>query len=269
MLGTDSDAYPGISVLEMMVEAKNYNHYLASLIDVYLQPNFRVLDFGAGTGTFALPLLRRGVEVTCVETDATLGTRLRDAGATVVVGLDDIADESMDLIYTLNVLEHISDDAATVRALSTKLKSGGTLLVYVPAFEILYSRFDAEIGHLRRYRRGALTKTIAAAGFQITESRYADSVGFLTALLFRVFGHSGSVSRGAVKFYDMAVYPLSIVVDKLLRGCIGKNVIVVATKNVGAPMLLRRNDDAMENAFKTGPRHLNIARRIAALLGFS
>src|SRR5262252_67833 len=154
MLGTDSDEYPGISVLEVMVEAKNYNHYLASLIDIHLQLNFRVLDFGAGAGTFALPLLRRGVELTCVETDATLGARLRDAGATVVVGLDDIPDESMDLIYTLNVLEHISDDAAAVRALSTKLKSGGTLLVYVPAFEILYSLFDAEIGHLRRYRRG-------------------------------------------------------------------------------------------------------------------
>jgi hypothetical protein len=29
-----------------MVEANNYNHYLASLIDIDLQLHFRVLDFG-------------------------------------------------------------------------------------------------------------------------------------------------------------------------------------------------------------------------------
>ena len=113
MLSTDLKAYPGASVLEVMVEAKNYNRYLASLIGIHLQPYFRVLNFGAGAGTFALPLLRRGIDAVCVEPDAVLGARLRDAGAAVAVGLDDIADESVDLIYTLNVLEHIPDDAAT------------------------------------------------------------------------------------------------------------------------------------------------------------
>jgi SAM-dependent methyltransferase len=230
MLSVDLKAYPGTSVLEVLVEAKNYNRYLSSLIDIHLKPHFRVLDFGAGSGTFTLPLLRRGIDVVCVEPDPMLGARLRDDGATVAVGLDDIADESVDLIYTLNVLEHISDDAAAVRALSTKLKAGGTLLVYVPAFEILYSSFDAKIGHLRRYRRGTLAKLITTAGLQVTEARYADSAGFLAALLFRALGHGGSISRRAVKFYDQTIFPLSRVADKLLSHCIGKNVIVVARK---------------------------------------
>jgi SAM-dependent methyltransferase len=230
MLSTDLKTYSGASVLEVMTEAKNYNRYLGSLIDIHLHAHFRVLDFGAGAGTFALPLLRRGVDVICVEPDALLGARLRDAGATVAVGLDEIADDSVDFIFTLNVLEHISDDTAAVRALCMKLRAGGTLLVYVPAFEILYSSFDAKIGHLRRYRRDNLAKLIAAAGLQVTESRYADSAGFLAALLFRALGHGGSISRGAVKFYDRAIFPLSCFADKLLSHRIGKNVIVVAKK---------------------------------------
>ena len=227
---TDLGVYSGASVLEVMKEATNYNNYLASLIDVHIRPHFRVLDFGAGAGTFALPLLRRAVEVVCVEPDAALRACLEGAGATVAVELDDIADESVDFIYTLNVLEHISDDATAIRALATKLKSGGTLLVYVPAFEILYSSFDSKIGHLRRYRRGTLAELITATGLHVINSRYADSMGFLAALLFRALGHDGSISRGAVKIYDLAVFPISRIADKLLSHCIGKNVVVIAKK---------------------------------------
>ena len=44
MISAGLKAYPGTSVLEVMVEANNYNHYLASLIDIDLQLHFRVLD---------------------------------------------------------------------------------------------------------------------------------------------------------------------------------------------------------------------------------
>src|SRR5271170_7644848 len=124
--------YSGTEVLEVMKEAKKYNNYLASQIARHLQPKFKVLDFGSGAGTFTLPLLQNSVDVVCVEPDTALAARLREAGANVVVGLDDVADHSIDLIYTLNVLEHIADDIGTIRALSTKLTPGGTLIVYVP-----------------------------------------------------------------------------------------------------------------------------------------
>src|SRR5215469_12165583 len=149
MTPVDTMSYPGTSVLEVMTEAKRYNDYLSLLIDRHVWPGARVLDFGAGTGTFTIPLLRRGVEVVCVEPDDMLLAQLEDAGATVVK-LEDIADQSLDLIYTLNVLEHISDDTGTVHSLAAKLKPGGVLFIYVPAFRILYSSFDARIGHLRR-----------------------------------------------------------------------------------------------------------------------
>src|SRR6266436_2343637 len=77
-------AYSGTDVLEVMTEARNYNRYLTALIDAQLRPGIKVLDFGAGAGTFAVPLVRRGVDLVCVEPDAALGARLRNAGAKVI-----------------------------------------------------------------------------------------------------------------------------------------------------------------------------------------
>ena len=224
-------AYSGTDVLEVMTEARNYNRYLTALIDAQLRPGIKVLDFGAGAGTFAVPLVRRGVDLVCVEPDAGLGARLRNAGAKVVADLDDIPDESVDLIYTLNVLEHISDDAAAVRELSMKLKPHGTLLVYVPAFQIFYSAFDRKVGHLRRYRRKNLTNLVQASGLKVTEVRYADSMGFLAALLYRVIkGDNGNISRRVVRIYDNIVFPISVVADIILARWIGKNLILVSKK---------------------------------------
>ena len=75
-------------------------------------------------------------------------------------------DASFNYIYTLNVLEHIEDDAAALRSLHAKLTDGGKLLIYVPAFPVLYTSMDAKVGHVRRYTRDTLMTRVTAAGFQ-------------------------------------------------------------------------------------------------------
>ena len=227
----DLGAYAGTDVLEIMAEARNYNAYLAALIERQLRPGMRVLDFGAGVGTFAEPLARRAVDVICVETDAGQRERLIEAGLQAFAGLDEIAPESLDFVYTLNVLEHIADDAAAMRALADRLKPGGVLLVYVPAFEILYSAFDWHIGHLRRYRRNELAALAAGAGLRATRLCYADSAGFLAALLYRALGrHSGDISRRAIELFDRMVFPVSRLMDIALSQFFGKNLLLVAEK---------------------------------------
>jgi hypothetical protein len=150
----------------------------------------------------------------------------------VVTELYEIDAESVDLIYALNVIEHVSNDSETVRLLSSKLKLGGTLLVYVPAFELLYSAFDRKVGHLRRYRRENLTSLAEAAGLQVTEVRYADSAGFLVALLYRALrGENASLSPGTVKLYDRIIFPLSRGLDLVFSSWIGKNLILISEKS--------------------------------------
>ncbi len=143
--------------------------------------------------------------------------------------LTDLDDGAAEYIYTLNVLEHIQDDQATLRLLRQKLRSGGTLLVYVPAFQVLFSSMDRKVNHFRRYRRGPLAANVRAAGFEIVAADYVDSLGFLATLLYKVFGSDkGEINRNHLIAYDRYVFPISRAVDRLFQGFFGKNLLILA-----------------------------------------
>jgi SAM-dependent methyltransferase len=228
----DQAAYTGVENLEVMREARKYNAWLLRLIRAHAPERGRVIDFGAGSGTFARPLQEQGLTMTCVEPDAALGGVLRAQGLTPATALDQLEDASFDFAYTLNVLEHIQDDAGALSQLRAKLKPGARLLVYVPAFQILYGPMDRKVGHLRRYRRRALAQRVRAAGFTVETARYADSLGFFAALAFRLLRgeSSGELNPAHIKLYDRVAFPLSRALDAMTWPLLGKNVIVLARR---------------------------------------
>lgn len=74
-------------------------------------------------------------------------------------------------------------------------------------------------------------KKLSNAGFEIRQSRYADSVGFLATLIYKALGKGdGTVNRMALKFYDRWLFPLSRLLDVIANQFIGKNVYVRAIK---------------------------------------
>ena len=106
--------YTGTENLEVMREAKNYNRYLLKLVSSHADRNERIVDFGAGTGTFALPMMAAGYNVSCVESDPTLARFLESKQLQVYPGLEKFSDGTVDYIYSLNVLEHTIDDHAVI-----------------------------------------------------------------------------------------------------------------------------------------------------------
>lgn len=225
------DPYTGIDNLEVMREARNYNGYLLGLLRTHAAPGGKTLDFGAGAGTFALPLHAEGMLVTGLEPDPQLSGMLIAGGVPAVTRLSDLTDASFDFVYSLNVLEHIDDDAGALAGVYSKLKPGGRLLVYVPAFAILFTSMDVKVGHLRRYRRAGLEAVVRGAGFEVEKSGYADFLGFFATLAFRMVGtRDGSLGAGSVKFYDRFVFPVSRVLDRVFSSLLGKNVLIVARR---------------------------------------
>ncbi len=227
-----SPGYTGADHLEVMREAVNYNRALLDLVKAHARASDRLLDFGAGTGTFAIALAAEGYDVECVEPDPAQRAAIEAAGLRAHGDLAAIPAASVDCVYTLNVLEHIEDDLATVRALGDRLVRGGRLVVYVPAFQVLYTSMDRKVGHVRRYRRTDLRAKVETAGLTVLRSEYVDSLGFAATLAFRAFGSkSGDIDRDAVRAYDRYAFPLSRRLDRALNRVVGKNVLLVAQRN--------------------------------------
>ncbi|MGF6599994.1 SAM-dependent methyltransferase [Paraburkholderia sp. GAS448] len=223
--------YSGTDNLEVMAEAVNYNEYLVKLVLAHSSAGDRILDFGAGIGTFSKCIAKRGHEVLCVEPDPKQASLITESGLTAYNNLSHIENNSIDYLYSLNVLEHIENDQDIMNEIYNKIKPGGRLLVYVPAFQLLYSSMDTKVGHYRRYTRRSLTNVARRAGFEVLKTRYVDSAGFFATLLYKFFGNSsGDLNTRALIVYDRLVFPMSRVADRLSGLFFGKNVFLVGVK---------------------------------------
>lgn len=72
-----------------------------------------------------------------------------------------------DLVTAFDVLEHVEDDVAFIRGLFERLRPGGTLLVSVPAWPLLYGPHDELLAHHRRYRPREARALVLGGGFTI------------------------------------------------------------------------------------------------------
>lgn len=226
--------YHGIDNLEVLAEAENYNAFLVDAVVDAGAGCADALDFGAGTGSLSVMVRERGINVTCVETDADLRDVLREQGFDVYEDAGALEEESQEYMYSLNVLEHIEDDEGTLALLYTRLKPGGRLFVYVPAMQFLYSSMDRKIGHFRRYGKSHLVRIARRAGFNVESAKYADSVGVLATLAYKLIGsRKGDISPASIRFYDRFAFPVSRALDRI--GCsrvIGKNLMVVLRRPI-------------------------------------
>ncbi len=227
----DTNSYSGVDQLRAMVEAQNYNASLLQLVTGSCKREDRLLDYGAGTGFFAKQLLGMGYQVDCVEPDATLAGELVKAGFTVLPSLGSENRHSYDTIYSFNVLEHIDDDLEALRSMEAAIEPGGQLILYVPAFQILFSSMDRLVGHRRRYRLKELKEKVQSAGFDVDRATYTDSFGFLVALLYRVADPgNGAINVRLLRIYDRFIFPLSKVLDLICHNFFGKNITIRATR---------------------------------------
>ncbi|MEO7774541.1 MAG: methyltransferase domain-containing protein [Steroidobacteraceae bacterium] len=225
--------YTGRDNLEAMRDAHNYNAWLRNLVTTRAKKSDHIVDFGAGCGTFAAMLAGLGYDITCIEPDEPLRAEITRAGLKSFSSAEGLQPDSIDFVYTYNVLEHIENDNAQVKALASILKPGGSLLIFVPAFEGLYSAMDAKVGHFRRYRRAGVVRMLERNGLKIDFVHYGDTAGFFASALYKFIDPgTGDIDPRTLKFFDRYLFPINRILDPLCMRLLGKNLIAVATKHV-------------------------------------
>ena len=142
------------------------------LTSLDLPEHARILDAGCGTGG-NLQFLSQFGDTTGVELDDGAAALARERGTWPVLkgSLPDgmpFAEQQFDLIVLLDVLEHIDDDGASLRALAALLAPRGYLVLTVPAFPFLWSPHDEEHHHKRRYRAAGLREVIENTGLRLS-----------------------------------------------------------------------------------------------------
>jgi len=158
----------------------------------------RLLDIGCGTGA-NLEMLRRavgpkgqlaGADFSPLALDfARRHESQNSSRKTSLLRADALrlpfADGTFDVVTMFDVLEHLSDDTCALQEIGRVLRSGGALVLSVPAYQRLWSAHDEALHHFRRYEFQGLKRLLHQNGFDGLRLSFAMSMMPPIAWLWR------------------------------------------------------------------------------------
>ncbi len=132
----------------------------------------RWLDVGAGDGWLTGELAEAsptGATFVCwdINYDSSLLKTLGDNHPEISHSADEPTG-TFDRVLLLDVIEHVEADRTFLtRIVADRLRSGGTALISVPAWQPLFSQHDVALSHFRRYSPRAARSVFWQAGLVI------------------------------------------------------------------------------------------------------
>jgi 2-polyprenyl-3-methyl-5-hydroxy-6-metoxy-1,4-benzoquinol methylase len=151
--------------------------------------------------------------------------------------------KSFDCVICSEVLEHIPNDAEAISELARIVKPGGTLAVSVPRFwpeKICWvlsdEYFNANMGHVRIYRKKNLVKSIESHDFSLFASHHAHSIHSPFWWLKCFTGPSRTDCLPVNLYHRLLVWDmmkkprLTVFIDRLLNPVLGKSLVLYFKK---------------------------------------
>jgi glycosyltransferase involved in cell wall biosynthesis len=206
---------PAHATLDAFSFAPKFTRWMADVVGPYA--GSRVLEIGAGMGNMSRHLApRRKLYVaTDINTEYIdhLGNMFRHRPEVWVRKLDatkaedfGIFAEQMDTVVCLNVLEHIEDEGATLRAMRDVLQADGRLILLVPNDPKAYGTIDKQIGHFRRYTPETLRAVLVSAGYVVDEIVKFNRVSMPAWRFAGQVRKTQTLSRAALRVFDRMVW---------------------------------------------------------------
>ena len=225
------------SELDSLAEAKNYYAWVMRQFEPYVGPT--MIEIGAGIGTFSEFILANPKvgKLVAIEPATNTLPHLRNRFANnerveVRSGYLGEHTESLngDAIVAVNVMEHVPDDAQFCRDAFASVKSGGHLLLFVPALPAIFGTLDVAFEHHRRYTRGSLRNVIEQAGWRPVRISYMNFPGIAAWFTAGRILRKNSIAARDAKTYDRLVVPWLSRLESIVEPPIGSNLIAIAAK---------------------------------------
>jgi SAM-dependent methyltransferase len=230
--GTEPGDQIGAATLEQLAAAPRYNRWMFDRLRPWV--GRRVLEVGSGIGNLSEFLLDRE-RVVLTDTRPEYLDRLRARFAAypnVAITRLYLPDEhraldgqQFDTIICLNVLEHIADDRASLRAMRSLLGPGGHLVLLVPALPALYGTMDEALGHHRRYTQAELRAAFSEAGLRPVHIEYFNLAGIPGWWLAGRVLRRRLIPAGSLALFE-ALVPL-FRLERFLPWRIGQSLIAI------------------------------------------
>jgi SAM-dependent methyltransferase len=229
----------GLETLDVIAEADKFNRWMYDTIRPYCKGG--ILEIGSGTGNISQFFINEFADITVSDIRSNYCGMLKHKFPEVreVIQLDlthaNFDAEyrkylgQFDSLFALNVVEHIKDHELAIGNCYKLLKSGGKLVILVPAYQNLYNRFDTELEHFRRYNRKSLTDLFIKNQLNVIHSQYFNFIGILGWFVSGKIQKNRTIPKNQMSIYNKLV-PIFKLVDAILLNSMGLSVIAVGEK---------------------------------------
>ena len=220
-------------VLEYFDLAQNYRNYQLSLIKKYI--GTKILEVGPGRGEIIENFVNnknKKIYLADIDKDLCkiLEEKFNDKNVKIINSDIKKIDEKFETILYMDVIEHIDNDEEEVKNAINKLEQNGYLINIVPAFQFLYSSFDKDVGHYRRYNKNSFIKFAEKNNVKIVELKYFDSIGFLILCLSKFLKIKGNTkTKFGIQLWNFLM-PISRLLDFIFFYSFGKSIVCVYKK---------------------------------------
>jgi SAM-dependent methyltransferase len=232
----------GFSTLNTISSADRFNRWMYETIAPFCKGE--IIEIGAGIGNISRCFLDDGKSLTITELHEEYCELLKNnlsgySSLRKVLEMDIACPEfdkrfgflsgCYDTVFALNVIEHIGERDQALQNCRKLLKSGGTLVILVPAFTCLYNRFDEKLGHLLRFTRKTVGELMEQNGFTVFSKTYFNTAGIAGWWFTGTILGKEQIPERQMGIYNCFV-PLFRLVDKFTARFAGLSVIAAGRK---------------------------------------
>jgi len=232
----------GEKTLKTIALANHLNKWMYDSIKPFCKG--KILEIGSGVGNISEYFMKDNSDILLTDIRDSYCDALREkfSDSETLLGIENmnLVDpefdtrfgkyfDNFDTAFALNVVEHIYDDKLAIANCYKLLKPGGQLIILVPAYQWLYTDFDKELEHYRRYTRKRMESLFISHNLNIAHSQYFNAAGIAGWIISGKIQHHRIIPAGQLRIFNSLVFIFKLF-DRLIFNSFGLSVITVGKK---------------------------------------